>query len=97
MAEGVSVGFENETDNVKKDMESSLLELTNKMKATVNVESRSVGRQALTNKGDAADRDSNNYDQRVSIHIDEINLDKDRDVESFLEEVAFHLKQKTFW
>ena len=91
MAEGVGVGFEQESDNVKKDMESSLLELTNK------IESQSVGRQVLTNKGDAADRDSNSYDQRVSIHIDEINLDKDRDVESFLEEVAFHLKQKSFW
>ncbi len=97
MAEGVGVGFEQESDNVKKDMESSLLELTNKMKATVDIESQSVGRQVLTNKGDAADRDSNSYDQRVSIHIDEINLDKDRDVESFLEEVAFHLKQKSFW
>ncbi len=97
MAEGVGVGFEQESDNVKKDIESSLLELTNKMKATVDIESQSVGRQVLTNKGDAADRDSNSYDQRVSIHIDEINLDKDRDVESFLEEVAFHLKQKSFW
>ena len=97
MAEGVGVGFEQESDNGKKDIESSLFELTNKMKATVDIESQSVGRQVLTNKGDAADRDSNSYDQRVSIHIDEINLDKDRDVESFLEEVAFHLKQKSFW
>ncbi len=38
MAEGVSVGFENETDNVKRDMELSLLDMTNKMKATVEYE-----------------------------------------------------------
>lgn len=38
MAEGVGVGFENETDNVKRDMELSLLDMTNKMKATVEYE-----------------------------------------------------------
>ncbi len=38
MAEGVSVGFEAETDNVKADMQSSLSDLTAKMKATVEYE-----------------------------------------------------------
>ena len=38
MAEGVSVGFENETDNVKADMQASLMDLTAKMKATVSTE-----------------------------------------------------------
>lgn len=38
MAEGVGVGFENETDNVKADMQSSLSDLVAKMRATVEVE-----------------------------------------------------------
>lgn len=38
LAEGVGVGFENETDNVKADMQSSLSDLVAKMRATVEVE-----------------------------------------------------------
>ena len=38
MAEGVGVGFEQETDNVKQDMQTSLTDLTAKMKATVEYE-----------------------------------------------------------
>lgn len=38
MAEGVGVGFEQETDNVKEDMKTSLTDLTAKMRATVEYE-----------------------------------------------------------
>lgn len=48
MAEGVSVGFENETDNVKADMQASLMDLTAKMKATVSTETATFFNEGRT-------------------------------------------------
>lgn len=48
MAEGVGVGFENETDDVKADMQASLMDLTAKMKATVSAETSTFFNEGRT-------------------------------------------------
>lgn len=51
MAEGVGVGFELETDNIKDDMQSSLSDLTEKMRATVEYEQTNYIPSGVTNYG----------------------------------------------
>ncbi|WP_261775515.1 phage tail tape measure protein [Clostridium botulinum] len=44
MAQGVGIGFENETDNIKRSMQKDLSNLTTKMKATVDFETSRTSR-----------------------------------------------------
>lgn len=45
---GIGVGFEMESDGLQKDVDREMIDLANKMKATVDVETQSVGRNVIT-------------------------------------------------
>lgn len=55
MAQGVGVGFEDETENIQGDMQNNLSDLTSKMTATVNYETSKTSRGISTNANLKAD------------------------------------------
>lgn len=59
MAQGVGVGFENESKNIQSDMKDSLTELTAKMQATVNCETAKTT-STVTAKNNSYNNKDNN-------------------------------------
>lgn len=76
MAEGVGVGFENETDNVKADMQASLTNLTAKMRATVEFENAKAS-ESVVNKTlheTAVNADGDHKDDNVGGNVIETTI-----------------------
>ncbi|WP_434305896.1 phage tail tape measure protein [Clostridium botulinum] len=76
MAQGVGVGFENETENIKRSMKKNLSSLTAKMQATVDLEtsrtskamtsgSRTINNTKTINNNDNGVTQINNFNQPV--------------------------------
>ncbi|HDK7158910.1 TPA: phage tail tape measure protein [Clostridium botulinum] len=96
MAQGVGVGFENETENIKKSMEKDLSGLVSKMQMTVDHE------VATTTAGVVASRNAltsstitTNNDNGLNVNIENFNNTKSQDVQSLMEELEFYRKQNS--
>ncbi|NEZ80392.1 phage tail tape measure protein [Clostridium botulinum] len=96
MAQGVGVGFTDETDNIKKSMEKDLSGLVSKMQMTVDHE------VATTTAGVVASRNAltsstitNNNDNGLNVNIENFNNTKSQDVQSLMEELEFYRKQNS--
>lgn len=96
MAQGVGVGFENETENIKKSMEKDLSELVSKMQMTVDHE------VVTTTAGVVASRNAltsstvtNNNDNGLNVNIENFNNTKSQDIQSLMEELEFYRKQNS--
>ncbi|ENJ9655984.1 phage tail tape measure protein [Clostridium botulinum] len=96
MAQGVGVGFENETENIKKSMEKDLSELVSKMQMTVDHE------VATTTAGVVASRNTttnstvtNNNDNGLNITIEHFENKTDKDMPALMEEIEFYKKQNS--
>ena len=77
MAEGVSVGFEAETDNVKADIQSSLTDLTAKMRATVEYEQGNYVPTGVTKytSTNSVSNDATSDDERTIVVEATFNVD----------------------
>ncbi|MBD5642777.1 phage tail tape measure protein [Clostridium botulinum] len=96
MAQGVGVGFTDETDNIKKSMEKDLSGLVSKMQMTVDHE------VATTTAGVVASRNAltsstitTNNDNGLNVNIENFNNTKSQDVQSLMEELEFYRKQNS--
>lgn len=96
MAQGVGVGFENETENIKSSMEKDLSQLVSKMQMTVDHE------VATTTAGVVASRNAltsstvtNNNDNGLNVNIENFNNTKSQDIQSLMEELEFYRKQNS--
>lgn len=96
MAQGVGVGFENETENIKKSMEKDLSALVSKMQMTVDHE------VATTTAGVVASRNTttnstitNNNDNGLNITIENFNNNTSKDTPALMEEIEFYKKQNS--
>lgn len=70
MAQGVGVGFEDETENIKKDMKESLRNLTDKMRYTVDYETAKASKNITAkNNPNGNSTITNNNDNGVTQHI----------------------------
>lgn len=99
MAQGVGVGFEDETENIKGDIQKNLSDLTAKMTATVNYETAktSSAMTAGVTKSVSNNTVTNNNDNGVTLHIEKFENNTDDDVETLAEEIAFIIKNKGVW
>ncbi|MBZ1344660.1 phage tail tape measure protein, partial [Clostridium botulinum] len=96
MAQGVGVGFTDETDNIKKSMEKDLSGLVSKMQMTVDHE------VVTTTAGVVASRNAlrnstitTNNDNGLNVNIENFNNTKNQDVQSLMEELEFYRKQNS--
>lgn len=69
MAQGVGVGFENETENIKKSMQKDLSNLTTKMKTTVDFETSKTSRAMTASKRTTNNSTVTNNDNGVTQNI----------------------------
>lgn len=99
MAQGVGVGFEDETENIKGDIQKNLTDLTAKMTATVNYETAktSSAMTAGVTKSVSNNTVTNHNDNGVTFHIEKFENNTDDDVETLAEEIAFIIKNKGVW
>ncbi|EPY2275188.1 phage tail tape measure protein [Clostridium sp. FAM 1755] len=96
MAQGVGVGFSDESENIKKSMEKDLSELVSKMQMTVDHE------VATTTAGVVASRNTttnstvtNNNDNGLNITIEHFENKTDKDMPALMEEIEFCRKQNS--
>lgn len=96
MAQGVGVGFEDETENIKSSMEKDLSQLVSKMQMTVDHE------VATTTAGVVASRNTltsstitNHNDNGLNVNIENFNNTKNQDIQSLMEELEFYRKQNS--
>ena len=95
MAQGVGVGFTDEEDNVQKEINSSLDDVIANVKTQVLFENaRSIPTSVNNVNTDSSSVTENNNDYGVTLHIDKFENNKDTDIETFAEELAFLIKRK---
>ena len=94
MAQGVGVGFEDESENIQRDMRDSLSNLTAKMQATVDYETSKTSR-AMTSGVDktTASTVTNNNDNGLNINIEKFENNTDKDIKTLMDEMEFYRKQ----
>ncbi|GAE00961.1 phage protein [Clostridium botulinum B str. Osaka05] len=96
MAQGVGVGFEDETENVKNSMEKDLYGLISKMQTTVDHEVAITTARVVGNRNTPTDSTvTNNNDNALNVNIENFNNTKNQDVQSLMEELEFYRKQNS--
>lgn len=78
MAQGVGVGFEDESDNLQNDMQNSISDLTAKMRATVDYETANTTAKvvASSNYKDNSQSVTNNNDNGVTQNVTIVNPER---------------------
>lgn len=97
MAQGVGVGFEDETENIKSSMEKDLSQLVSKMQMTVDheVATTTAGVVASRNSTLSGSTVTNNNDNGLNVTIENFNNTKSQDIQSLMEELEFYRKQNS--
>ena len=92
MAQGVGVGFEQESINVEKTMSKSLGNTVAKMQATVSMEhSRAIPTGVSSINTANSNSVTNNNDNGVTLHIDKFENNTKQDIETLANELAFYI------
>lgn len=98
MAQGVGVGFENETENIKRSMQKDLSNLTAKMKTTVDFETSKTSR-AMTaglNKTTSNTTETvTNNDNGLTLKVDKFINNTKQDIKDIAEELEFYRKRNS--
>ncbi|NFH66129.1 phage tail tape measure protein [Clostridium botulinum] len=98
MAQGVGVGFENETENIKKSMQKDLSNLTAKMKTTVDFETSKTSR-AMTAGVNKTINNTNetvtNNDNGLTLKVDKFINNTKQDIKDIAEELEFYRKRNS--
>ncbi|MHB7978929.1 phage tail tape measure protein [Clostridium sporogenes] len=98
MAQGVGVGFENETDNIKRSMQKDLSNLTAKMKTTVDLETSRTSK-AMTARVNKTTNNTietiNNNDNGVTLKVDKFINNTKQDIKNIAEELEFYRKRNS--
>ena len=95
MAQGVGVGFEDETKNVERSMEDDFEYLVAKMEATVNFEHyKSIPLSSINNGLNSSANVINNNDNGVTLNIEKFENNQDSDIETLANELAFYISRK---
>ncbi|NFH61206.1 hypothetical protein FC962_04685 [Clostridium botulinum] len=96
IAQGIGVGFSDESSNLENSIDNDLSRLINKMQMTVNHE------VATTTAGVVASRNAltsstitTNNDNGLNVNIENFNNTKSQDVQSLMEELEFYRKQNS--
>ncbi|WP_061293657.1 phage tail tape measure protein [Clostridium botulinum] len=98
MAQGVGVGFENETDNIKRSMQKDLSNLTTKMKTTVDFETSRTSRvmTAGVNKTiNNTNETVTNNDNGLTLKVDKFINNTKQDIKDIAEELEFYRKRNS--
>lgn len=95
MAQGVGVGFEDETENIENSMEKDLSSLVGKMKAAVDYNVAGVTAKVVANKNVVAKSTTvtNNNDNGLNVNIDKFENNRPQDVRALAEELEFYRQQ----
>ncbi|MCW6086955.1 MULTISPECIES: phage tail tape measure protein [Clostridium] len=98
MAQGVGVGFENETENIKRSMQKDLSSLTAKMKTTVDFETSKTSR-AMTAGVNKTINNTNetvtNNDNGLTLKVDKFINNTKQDIKDIAEELEFYRKRNS--
>ncbi|WP_434302705.1 phage tail tape measure protein [Clostridium botulinum] len=98
MAQGVGIGFENETDNIKRSMQKDLSNLTTKMKTTVDFETSRTSR-AMTAGVNKTINNTNetvtNNDNGLTLKVDKFINNTKQDIKDIAEELEFYRKRNS--
>ncbi|EJO5349024.1 hypothetical protein NRP93_003176 [Clostridium botulinum] len=96
MAQGVGIGFQDETENVKSSMGKDLYGLISKMQMTVDHEVAITTARVVANRNTPTDATvTNNNDNALNVNIENFNNTKNQDVQSLMEELEFYRKQNS--
>lgn len=97
MAQGVGVGFENETENIKKSMQKDLSNLTAKMKTTVDFETSKTSRAmtARANKTTNNTTETVTNDNGLTLKVDKFINNTKQDIKDIAEELEFYRKRNS--
>ncbi|MBN3409937.1 phage tail tape measure protein [Clostridium botulinum] len=98
MAQGVGVGFTDETDNIKRSMQKDLSNLTTKMQTTVDLETSRTSR-AMTAR---VNKTTNNTtetithnDNGLTLKVDKFINNTKQDIKDIAEELEFYRKRNS--
>ncbi|AUM91503.1 phage tail protein [Clostridium botulinum] len=96
IAQGIGVGFSDESSNLENSIDNDLSRLINKMQMTVNheVATTTVGVVASRNALTSSTITTNN-DNGLNVNIENFNNTKSQDVQSLMEELEFYRKQNS--
>lgn len=98
IALGIGVGFEIEADGLKKDVDKEMLDLAKSMKATVDMESSSVGRSVTASSGitqRVMESTEDNSDNSVKISGNTFVIREEADIEKVAVKLDELRKRKT--
>lgn len=92
MAQGVGVGFEQESINVEKTMSKSLGNTVAKMQATVSMEhSRTIPAGVSSINTANSNSVTNNNDNGITLNIEKFENNTKQDIETLANELAFYI------
>ena len=92
MAQGVGVGFEQESINVEKTMSKSLGNTVAKMQATVSMEhSRAIPAGVSSINTANSNSVTNNNDNGITLNIEKFENNTKQDIETLANELAFYI------
>ncbi|WP_243150464.1 phage tail tape measure protein [Clostridium sporogenes] len=98
MAQGVGVGFEDETDNIKRSMQKDLSSLTAKMQTTVDLETSRTSR-AMTARVNKTINNTNetvtHNDNGLTLKVDKFINNTKQDIKDIAEELEFYRKRNS--
>lgn len=98
MAQGVGVGFENETDNIKRSMQKDLSNLTTKMKTTVDFETSRTSRAMTAGLNKTTNNTTEtvtNNDNGLTLKVDKFINNTKQDIKDIAEELEFYRKRNS--
>ncbi|NFH40131.1 phage tail tape measure protein [Clostridium sporogenes] len=98
MAQGVGVGFENETDNIKRSMQKDLSNLTTKMKTTVDFETSRTSRAMTAGLNKTTNNTTEtvtNNDNGLTLKVDKFINNTKQDIKDIVEELEFYRKRNS--
>ncbi|WP_243153586.1 phage tail tape measure protein [Clostridium sporogenes] len=98
MAQGVGVGFENETENIKRSMQKDLSNLTAKMKTTVDLETSRTSRAMTAGLNKTTNNTTEtvtNNDNGLTVSVDKFINNTKQDIKDIAEELEFYRKRNS--
>jgi len=96
MAQGVGVGFENETENIKKSMEKDLSALVSKMQMTVDHEVATTTAGVVASRNTSTVKEiTNENNNGLYLTIEHFENKTDKDTPALMEEIEFYKKQNS--
>ncbi|MBN3421762.1 phage tail protein [Clostridium botulinum] len=96
LAQGIGVGFSNESNNLKSSINEDLSRLVSKMQTTVDHEVAFTTARVVANRNTPTSSTiNNNNDNGLNVNIENFNNTKNQDIQSLMEELEFYRKQNS--